>query len=32
MDQFIALQQIFEKARECAQEVNACFVDIVEAY
>ena len=32
MDQFIALQQIFEKARECAQEVNARFVDLVEAY
>ena len=31
MDQFFALQQTFEKARECAQEVNACFVDLVEA-
>ena len=29
MDQFFASQQIFEKARECAQKVNACFVDLV---
>ena len=32
MDQFFALQQIFEKSRECAQKVNACFVDLGEAY
>ena len=29
MDQFFASQQIFKKARECAQKVNACFVDLV---
>ena len=28
MDQFFALQQVFEKSRECAQVVNACFVDL----
>ena len=31
MDQIFALQQIFEKSREYAKEVNACFVDLEKA-
>ena len=32
MDQIFALQQILEKSREYAKEVNACFVDLEKAY
>ena len=31
MDQIFALQQIFEKLWEYANEVNACFVDLEKA-
>ena len=32
MNQIFALQQIFEKLRQYAKEVNACFVDLEKTY